>query len=325
MAARPCVFTGATTRSSPVPLYLRESDVERLLEPAVAVAAVEAGLERIRHGEYRASSGVRLVQGPTLLMSALVVDVGRELGAGEVSIMAGETRKQVTVFKADSSEVLAVVEAGHLSVLRASALSAVSCRLLAREDARTLGVIGAGRHAEWQVRCIRHVLPQVDDVVAYARSPESLHHFAKRIDARVGEYYRDVAEQDIVVTATSSADPVLRGEWLRAGTLVCAAGAECLERRELDNAVLQRVSFVCCDSKARARAEAGDLVEPVAQGVLDWLEVYELAEVTGGETIGRQSPDDIVLAKIVGTTSLTLALAETLLTRADERGVGVQI
>ena len=105
----------------------------------------------------------------------------------------------------------------------------------------------------------------------------------ERFDCEPGEYNRDAAEQDVVVTATSSKDPVLRGEWLKPGALVCAMGANRIESRELDNAVLERAAFVCCDSKEQARIEAGDLVEPVERGVLDWLEVHELAEVVSGE------------------------------------------
>ena len=97
------------------------------------------------------------------------------------------------------------------------------------------------------------------------------------------------AECDVVVTVTGSPDPVLRGEWLQPGALVCAVGANDGRRRELDNVVLERASFVCCDSIENARLESADLIEPVEAGVLDWLEVHELQEVVAGETPGRQS------------------------------------
>ena len=84
---------------------------------------------------------------------------------------------------------------------------------------------------------------------------------------------------------------MLRGEWLRPGALVVAAGANVVSKRELDNAVLERATFVCCDSLEQARLESGDLVEPVAAGVLDWLEVHELHEVVSGEVAGRQSDE----------------------------------
>src|SRR5262249_29093246 len=119
--------------------------------------------------------------------------------------------------------------------------------------------------------------------------------------------HRDAADADIVVTATTSKDPVLRGEWLREGALVCAVGANDPARRELDNAVLARASFVCCDSREQSRLESGDLIEPVERGVLDWLEVHELQEVVSGELDGRASDADIVIFKSNGIAAWDLA------------------
>ena len=110
------------------------------------------------------------------------------------------------------------------------------------------------------------------------------------------------------MTITSSRDPVLRGEWLRPGALVVAAGANLASKRELDNAVLERASFVCCDSLEQAQLESGDLIEPVAAGVLDWLEVHELQEVVAGEVAGRQSDDDIVVFKSNGLAAWDVAI-----------------
>ena len=108
------------------------------------------------------------------------------------------------------------------------------------------------------------------------------------------------------------------------GALVCAAGANRIEARELDNAVLERAAFVCCDSKEQARVEAGDLVEPVERGVLDWLEVHELAEVVGGEMPGRRATRDIVVFKSLGIAAEDLAVGELVFDRARERGLGVE-
>jgi alanine dehydrogenase len=129
----------------------------------------------------------------------------------------------------------------------------------------------------------------------------------------------------VVVTITSSPDPVLRGDWLRAGTLVCAAGANRPQARELDNAVLQRAAFVCCDSIDDARIESGDLIEPVQQGVLDWLEVHELQEVVAGQVQGRQSDEDIVVFKSNGIAAWDLAIGALAVERARERGVGREL
>jgi len=124
---------------------------------------------------------------------------------------------------------------------------------------------------------------------------------------------------------TSSRDPVLRGEWLAAGALVVAAGANVASRRELDNAVLERATFVCCDSLEQARLESGDLIEPVAAGVLDWLEVHELHEVVSGEVAGRQSDADVVVFKSNGMAAWDVALGAEALRRARERGIGTSV
>jgi ornithine cyclodeaminase/alanine dehydrogenase-like protein (mu-crystallin family) len=118
---------------------------------------------------------------------------------------------------------------------------------------------------------------------------------------------------------------VLRGEWLRAGALVCAVGANDGRRRELDNVVLERASFVCTDSREQAKGEAGDLVEPVARGVLDWLEVHELADVVRGEVGARGSDDDVVVFKSNGIAAWDVAAAAAAVGLAREAGAGREL
>ena len=129
----------------------------------------------------------------------------------------------------------------------------------------------------------------------------------------------------MVVTATTSADPVLRGEWLVEGAFVAAVGANDRRKRELDNVVLERATFVCCDSLEQARLESGDLIEPIAGGALDWLEVHELQEVVAGEVRGRQADADIVLFKSNGLAAWDVAAGVAALERARERGVGREL
>jgi ornithine cyclodeaminase/alanine dehydrogenase-like protein (mu-crystallin family) len=251
-----------------------------------------------------------------------------ELGVAGLKTYAGfgeGTRFVVVLFAADRPELLALVEADRLGQLRTGAASAVAARHLARPGASTLGIIGAGWQAESQLACIRAALPRIERVIAYSRNAERLADFCRRFGADAGEYNRDAAEQDIVVTITSSRDPVLRGEWLRPGALVCAAGANRPKARELDNVVLERATFVCCDSKEQARAEAADLFEPVERGALDWLEVHELAEVVGGEVSGRATEDDVVVFKSLGIAAEDLAVASLVHERARERGLGVEL
>ena len=309
-----------------MPLFLLEKDVAQLLTHADAVDAVAACFGRIARGavEGPPRSRLGLDDGRLNVMAAADAELG-VAGLKTYASFDGRLVAAVLVFAFDRPELLAVVEADLLGRLRTGGASAVAARHLARPGARTLGVIGAGRQAESQIACIRAALPELERVVVHARDAAKLAAFCKRVGAEAAEYNRDAAEADVVVTATTSPDPVLRGEWLRPGALVCAMGANRIQARELDNEVLARATFVCCDSRAQARLEAGDLVEPIDRGVLDWLEVHELAEVVSGELLGRQHDDDIVLFKSLGIAAEDLAVASLVLERARERGLGVEL
>jgi ornithine cyclodeaminase/alanine dehydrogenase-like protein (mu-crystallin family) len=309
-----------------VPLYLTEAEVEQLLTPADALVAVERCFERLARGEVdnRPRYRQRADGGALAVMSA--VDHGLRLaGIKSYAAVPGGTTFVVCLFGLDGGELTAVIEADKLGQLRTGAASGVAARHLAREGATSLGIVGCGWQAESQVLCIREAVPAIERVVAYCRTEERLERFCRMLNAEAGDTHRDPAEQDVVVTATTSRDPVLRGEWLSPGALVCAMGANRLSARELDNAVLERASFVCCDSIEQAKVESGDLVEPIDQGVLDWLEVHELQEVVAGEVQGRQSPDDIVLFKSNGIGAWDVAIGALAVERARERGVGREL
>jgi len=309
-----------------VTLFLSEGDVQSLLSPGDAVQAVEACFQRMAAGAVHLAPRRRLELEEGRLADMAASDL--ELGYAGVKTYAGfreGTAFVVALFSADRPELVALIEADWLGRLRTGAASAVAAKHLARERATTLGVIGCGTQAETQVRCIRAALPALERVIAYCRTERNLREFCENVGAEPGESHRDAAAQDVVVTITTSRDPVLRGEWLQPGALVCAAGANNGTSRELDNVVLERASFVCCDWLPQARIESADLIEPVATGVLDWLEVHELHEVVAGELPGRQSPDDIVVFKSNGIAAWDVAVAVAAVERARERGTGTEL
>jgi ornithine cyclodeaminase/alanine dehydrogenase-like protein (mu-crystallin family) len=306
-----------------VPLYVREQEVAELLTPADVIVAVEGCCQRLARGEIDNRPRVRQrADGGAFAVMSAVDDELRLAGLKSYLWVASGTPFVVCLFDLEDGELAAVIEADKLGQLRTGAASAVAAKYLAREGAASLGVIGCGWQAESQVLSIREAIPTIERVIAYCRTEESLARFCEQVDAKPGESHRDAAEQDVVVTVTTSRDPVLRGEWLKPGALVCAVGANDRRARELDNAVLERASFVCCDSIEQARLESGDLVEPIEQGVLDWLEVHQLHEVVAGEVQGRQSPEDIVLFKSNGIAAWDVAAGALALRRARERGAG---
>ena len=309
-----------------MPLYLTEAEVGELLTVGEAVAAVEECFRRLARGsvENRPRTRLRLENGVFAVMSAADEELGLA-GLKSYAWLPGGTPFVVLLFDTERAELAAVIEADKLGQLRTGAASGVAAKYLARAGARTLGIIGCGWQAESQVAAIREAVPTIERVVAYCRSDERLREFCARCDAEQGETHRDAAEQEIVVTATTSKDPVLRGEWLREGALVCAIGANEPRARELDNVVLERATFVCCDSREQSQQESGDLIEPVERGVLDWLEVHELQSVVAGELQGRQSDADVVVFKSNGIAAWDVAAAAAVLARARENGVGREL
>jgi alanine dehydrogenase len=309
-----------------VPLYLTEHDVAELLTPADAVEAIEACFRRMAAGavENRPRYRLGLESGALAVMAAADLELGYA-GAKVYAGFSDGARFAVLLFRADSPELVAVLDADKLGQLRTGAASGVAAKYLARAGARSLGLIGCGWQAESQLACIRAALPQLERAVVYCRTQERLRAFCEEHGAEAGESHQDPASCDVVVTVTGSPDPVLRGEWLQPGALVCAVGANDGRRRELDNVVLERAAFVCCDSREDARLESADLIEPVESGVLDWLEVHELQEVVAEEVAGRQSDEDIAVFKSNGLAAWDVAVAAAVVERARAAGAGQEV
>jgi len=310
-----------------VPLYLTEQDVAQLLTPVDAVEAIEACFRRLAAGavENRPRYRLRLEGGALAVMAAADLELGYAGAKVYAGYREGGARFAVLLFRADAPELVAVLEADKLGQLRTGAASGVAARHLAAAGATSLGIIGCGWQAESQVACIRAARPDLERFVAFCRTEERLRAFCEEHDVEPGESHQDPAACDVVVTATSSPDPVLRGEWLRPGALVCAVGANDGRRRELDNVVLERSAFVCCDSVEDAQLESADLIEPVESGVLDWLEVHELQEVVSGEVAGRQAGEDIVVFKSNGLAAWDVAVAAAAVEKALAGGVGREL
>jgi alanine dehydrogenase len=273
-------------------VHVTEAQVAELLTPTEALAAVEQSFGRLARGAVDNPPRVRAdLPGGVL---AVMPCVDRELGyAGSklyVWLPAG-TSFLVVLFSLETAELVAVLEADTLGQRRTAAASAVAALRLARAGARTLGVFGAGRQAAAHVAALRDALPSIEQV-----------HVAGR-GASLAER-RAAGGCDIVVTATTSKEPVLRGEWLSEGAFVCGVGANDPGSRELDDAVLERASFLCCDSRQQSQLEAGDLI-----GRVDWETVRELQDVVSGASPGRTDDREIALFKSNGLAAWDLAAA----------------
>jgi ornithine cyclodeaminase/alanine dehydrogenase-like protein (mu-crystallin family) len=309
-----------------VPLWLSEEDVASLVTPGDAVPVIEHCFRRMAAGDVELEPRRRFpVDGGYF---AVMAAADRGLGVAGLksyTLVEGQLQFVVCLFDLADGSLFGLIAADRLGQVRTGAASGVAAKHLARAGATSLGLFGAGWQAESQVSAIRAAVQSIERVVVSSRTAEKAEAFARTHGAEVAETPADAGACDVVVTATTSKDPVLRGDWLSEGALVCAIGANDPRARELDTHVIERASFVCCDSIEDAKHESGDLIEPVAAGRLDWLEVQELQDVVSGEVLGRQSDSDIVVFKSNGIAPWDVAIGAEAIRRARERGVGVAL
>jgi alanine dehydrogenase len=307
-----------------MPLWLSEDDVATLVAPGDAVPVIEDCFRRMAAGQVELMPRRRFpVEGGYFAVMAAADSGLGVAGLKSYTVVEGELSFVVCLFDLADGSLAAMIAADRLGQIRTGAASGVAARHLARPGATSLGLLGAGWQAESQLAAIRAAVPSIDRVVVSSRTRERAEAFARAQGATVAEAPAEAGSCDVVVTATTSKDPVLRGDWLREGALVCAIGANDPGARELDAQVIARATLICCDSLEDAKLESGDLIEPVAAGQLDWLEVHELHEIVAGELPGRQSDADIVVFKSNGIAPWDVAIAHEVVRRAREQDVGV--
>jgi ornithine cyclodeaminase len=237
----------------------------------------------------------------------------------------------VLLFSAESGELLAFINAAAVTAVRTAAVSGVATRALAREDAGDLGVIGAGVQARSHIEAMSHVRPIRRCRVA-SRRFESAHKLADELN---GSYAFPVEAvetveaalrgADLIVTATNSAEALVRREWVSVGAHLNAVGSSTPNARELDAATVA-ASSLFVDSIESAVNEAGDYLRAVHEGAVGRGHIRaELGEVLKGTKPGRTSADEITLFKSLGLAVEDLAAAKYLYDKSKETGAGTWV
>jgi ornithine cyclodeaminase/alanine dehydrogenase len=311
------------------PLFLTEADVARLVTVEDAIASLEdmfrlwrePGTTNLPRQRARLAGGIFNLMGAACERKGI-------FGLKAYFALGGEVRYHVLLYAADGIRLRAVIEADLLGALRTGAASGLATRLMARPDARTLGVIGTGKQAHPQVAAVCAVRP-ISRVRVYSRSRENRTAFAFAVADELGVEAEpvDTAEAcvrdaDVIVTITKSREPVCRGAWLAAGTHVNAAGATSADRRELDADAVLRAAIGVTDDRNQAQIEAAEFRDLVADGRLWWNDIHELGDLVTGKVRGRNAASDITLFKSLGLALEDIAFAELIHRRAVEQGVG---
>jgi ornithine cyclodeaminase/alanine dehydrogenase-like protein (mu-crystallin family) len=309
-------------------IYITEADVERLVTVKDAIGVLEelfatwgqpgtANIPRRR---------ARLPGGALNLMGASY-GAKNVYGLKAYAAMKGG-QFHTLLYSSSEGRLKAMIEADLFGQLRTGAASGLATKLMANPDARTLGMIGVGRQSRTQAVAVCAVRP-IKRVNVFARTPESRESYARSLEKELGIEVRPapsaeacVAEADVVVTITKSAEPVCRATWLAKGVHVNAAGANSGDRRELDGETVLRAAVKITDHVEQARLEAGEFRDLVAAEKLDWSDVRELGEVVTGKIKGRTSPSDLTLFKSLGIALEDVAFGELVYQRALAAGVG---
>ena len=303
-------------------LYLTESDVLNLLPMSECLPLMRTAFERLAAGEAINQPRRRLTLPTKSTLHYMVGSDGRYFGAKVYSTNPGHKPHFLCLlYRAEDAELLAIVEANHLGQIRTGAASGYATSLLARPDSRTLAVIGSGFQARTQVAAIRAAMPLVDKVRVWSRSAEKRQTFADECRADAAESAEEaVRGADIVVTATSSGQPVIESNWVSAGGHVNAMGSNQARRRELPADLVLRADLIVADSIEQSKMESGDLLMAFSSE-RDWERVVELQDVTAGR-FARKRPTDITLFKSNGLAVEDVIAAGWIFERARESGAG---
>jgi alanine dehydrogenase len=321
-------------------LVLSRADLERVLEPAAVIEAVVSAFREAAAGRAAAlpRAALPIAKGGFFVGMVSALPRLRALGAKLVTVVPGNRARGLPTLQGsyvlsdpETGAPLAFMEAGFLTAIRTGAASAVAATYLARPDSRRVACFGAGVQAEFQLRCLKAVLP-LESVTVVGRDPARAWAFAERMGGALGvpvEVTRDrraaVREADVVTCATTSSRPVFAGLDLRPGAHVDAIGAFRPNTREVDTETVKRARVVV-DTYHGAWTEAGDLLIPIKAGAITRRHVRaELAEVVARKKPGRTRPDEITLFKSVGWAPEDAVSARLAYDRAMAQGIGAEV
>jgi ornithine cyclodeaminase len=311
--------------------------IDRVLTRADLVEALRAGFREdvvtpVRHHHPMVRAGepdAMLLLMPAWSDTSTAIADDAVMGVKIVSVVPGNAGRGIAsvigayvLMSGVTGEPLAVLDGTRLTLWRTAAASALAADHLARPDAATLVVVGAGALAEHLIEAHTAIRP-IRRVLIWNRSPDKAAALAAKFAGRaftaasVSDLGAALAEADVVSAATMSSEPIIHGDRLAPGTHVDLVGGYTPAMREADDAAIARAR-VFVDTRAGALKEAGDLTQPISAGVLKPEDVVaDLADLCRGRVAGRATTDEITLFKSVGTALEDLVAARLVWRRTE--------
>jgi ornithine cyclodeaminase len=320
-------------------LVVNQREVERLLPMAECIEAMaEAFTALARGGAIQPLRSIVWLPGRKGALGLMPGALPAIAGLKAVTFFPGNEGTEldshqgaVLLFEAERGQLLAILDATSITAIRTAAVSGLATRLLAREDAGDLALIGSGVQARTHLDAMGAVRT-LRRVRVFSRDADAARAFAERESRRreirvepVGSAREAVAGADLVCTVTSARDPVVKGEWIAAGAHINAVGSSQASARELDTAAAKR-SRLFVDRRESAMAEAGEYVLAKSEGAVGAEHIRaEIGDILIGKARGRESRDEITLFKSVGLAIEDLAAARLVFDKASAAGAGTAV
>lgn len=224
-----------------------------------------------------------------------------------------------------------LLDNGYLTEIRTAAAGAIAADCLSLKEIKTVGIIGAGSQARWQLKALM-LVRDFPKVLVYARSAERVARYAEEMSAMLGLEVQaaESAEQvvrnsQLVVTTTPATEPVVKAEWLHPGLHITAMGSDAGHKQELEASVLAAADKIICDAKAQCM-ELGELHHALKAGMLkDVSEVMELGQLTSKELKGRDDDAQITVCDLTGTGVQDTAIALFAYGELKKQQIGLHI
>lgn len=237
----------------------------------------------------------------------------------------------VMLFSRETGELLALMNASEITAIRTAAVSAVATRLLAREDAGRLAIVGAGVQARTHLAALA-LARSIKDARVVARNFEHAVELTREMQPKfsfpikaVRKNEEAVRDADLIVTATSSLEPVIDKDWISSGAHINAIGTHSPTSREIDSGTMG-VARIFVDRRESALNESGDYLLAAKEGVITPESIIgEIGELLVGSKPGRTSPSDITLFKSLGLAIEDVACANYLYQKALSENVGTRV
>ena len=314
-------------------LVMNSEEVEKLLPMSECIEVMAEALGALARGEsiqpLRTALVPPKVRGVLGLMPSYRGGDAARYGLKAVCVFPDNPAKGldshqggVLLFSGETGELLAVMNASAITAIRTAAVSAVATRLLAREDAGELAIIGAGVQARSHIEamsCVR----QIKRARVASRRPEQARKFADEVGPRfsfpvepVDSVESAVRDADLIVTATSAREPVLKREWISPGAHLNVVGSSIPTTREVDGTTLAAASLFV-DRRESTLNEGGEYLFALREGAIgpDHIRA-EIGELLVGSHRGRTSPEEITMFKSLGLAIEDLAAADYLYHKA---------